>query len=163
MPNHHDRWNSWNHFHCSINETLIRNTAKAIASSPLKAAGYVYVNMDGIYALSLFLIFSFLSFFLYPLFSIHSLHFLWSTSPRVADVYHSSTVDCWAYSRMTNGSIQPSPTDFPSGIAALASYGTKRIAKQKKILTRFCSTLFGTQVRVVFWCRVRKGRSEREK
>jgi len=43
-------WNSWNHFHCSINETLIRNTAYAIANSPLKAAGYVYVNMDDCWA-----------------------------------------------------------------------------------------------------------------
>jgi hypothetical protein len=41
------RWNSWNHFGCGINETLIRNTAYAIANSPLKAAGYSYVNMDG--------------------------------------------------------------------------------------------------------------------
>jgi len=43
-------WNSWNHFHCSINETLIRNTAYAIANSPLKAAGYNYVNMDDCWA-----------------------------------------------------------------------------------------------------------------
>ena len=43
-------WNSWNHFHCTINETLIRNTAYSIATSPLKEAGYIYVNMDGMYS-----------------------------------------------------------------------------------------------------------------
>lgn len=45
-------WNSWNHFHCSINETLIKSTAYAIANSPLKAAGYIYVNMDDCWAKS---------------------------------------------------------------------------------------------------------------
>lgn len=43
-------WNSWNHFQCGINETLIRATAKTIASTPLKKAGYVYVNMDDCWA-----------------------------------------------------------------------------------------------------------------
>lgn len=43
-------WNSWNHFHCNINETLIRSTAYAIANSPLKAAGYQFVNMDDCWA-----------------------------------------------------------------------------------------------------------------
>jgi len=45
-------WNSWNHFGCGINEKLIRATALAIASSPLKAAGYIYVNMDDCWAKS---------------------------------------------------------------------------------------------------------------
>jgi len=39
-------WNSWNHFGCGINEDLIRNTAQSIATSPLKNAGYQYVNLD---------------------------------------------------------------------------------------------------------------------
>eukprot|EP01121_Diplochlamys_sp_Union-15-3_P006182 TRINITY_DN16690_c0_g1_i1.p1 TRINITY_DN16690_c0_g1~~TRINITY_DN16690_c0_g1_i1.p1 ORF type:complete len:533 (-),score=115.43 TRINITY_DN16690_c0_g1_i1:83-1558(-) len=43
-------WNSWNHFGCGINENLIKSTADVIASSPLKAAGYVYVNMDDCWA-----------------------------------------------------------------------------------------------------------------
>jgi alpha-galactosidase len=43
-------WNSWNHFHCSINQTLIRDTAASIANSPLKAAGYEYINMDDCWA-----------------------------------------------------------------------------------------------------------------
>lgn len=60
------RWNSWNHFACSINETLIKNTAYAIANSPLKAAGYVYVNMDGIFLYPIFFIYPiFFKFFIY--------------------------------------------------------------------------------------------------
>ena len=39
-------WNSWNRFHCGINETLIEETATAIVSSGMKAAGYEYVNSD---------------------------------------------------------------------------------------------------------------------
>src|SRR3989442_594347 len=39
-------WNSWNKFHCDINEELIRETADAMVSSGLKAAGYQYVNID---------------------------------------------------------------------------------------------------------------------
>jgi alpha-galactosidase len=39
-------WNSWNHYACDIDETLIRSTADAIVSSGLRDAGYVYVNLD---------------------------------------------------------------------------------------------------------------------
>lgn len=35
-------WNSWNHFHCNINEKLIRQTADAIVATGLAAAGYQY-------------------------------------------------------------------------------------------------------------------------
>ena len=35
-------WNSWNHFHCNINETLVRQTADAIVATGLAAAGYQY-------------------------------------------------------------------------------------------------------------------------
>ena len=35
-------WNSWNHFHCGINETVVRQTADAIVASGLAAAGYQY-------------------------------------------------------------------------------------------------------------------------
>lgn len=43
-------WNSWNHYHCGINDDLIRQTAKAIVTSGLKDAGYIYVNMDDCWA-----------------------------------------------------------------------------------------------------------------
>ena len=39
-------WNSWNKFACNVSEQLIRETADAIVSSGMKAAGYEYVNVD---------------------------------------------------------------------------------------------------------------------
>lgn len=39
-------WNSWNKFACHVNEKLIRETADAMVSSGMKAAGYEYVNID---------------------------------------------------------------------------------------------------------------------
>jgi alpha-galactosidase len=39
-------WNSWNHFGCDVDESLIRATADAMVSSGMKDAGYQYVNID---------------------------------------------------------------------------------------------------------------------
>jgi hypothetical protein len=39
---HIEGWNSWNHFHCSINENVVRQTADAIVATGLAAAGYQY-------------------------------------------------------------------------------------------------------------------------
>jgi alpha-galactosidase len=39
-------WNSWNKFGCNVDEQLIRETAEAMASSGMKAAGYEFVNID---------------------------------------------------------------------------------------------------------------------
>ena len=39
-------WNSWNHYGCNIDETLIKRTADSLVSSGLRDAGYVYVNLD---------------------------------------------------------------------------------------------------------------------
>ncbi|KAK7382884.1 hypothetical protein VNO80_02034 [Phaseolus coccineus] len=39
-------WNSWNHFHEHINETIIREAADALVSSGLSELGYTYVNID---------------------------------------------------------------------------------------------------------------------
>ena len=39
-------WNSWNHYGCQIDEGLIKRTADTMASSGLRDAGYVYVNLD---------------------------------------------------------------------------------------------------------------------
>ena len=39
-------WNSWNHFHCKVTEEDVRAAADALVSSGMKAAGYVYVNID---------------------------------------------------------------------------------------------------------------------
>ncbi|KAL6657194.1 hypothetical protein ACP70R_004974 [Stipagrostis hirtigluma subsp. patula] len=39
-------WDSWNFFACSINATIIRDTADALVSTGLAALGYNYVNID---------------------------------------------------------------------------------------------------------------------
>ncbi|KAA3439814.1 glycoside hydrolase family 27 protein [Rufibacter hautae] len=39
-------WNSWNKFACNVDEKLIRETADAMVSSGMKAAGYTYINID---------------------------------------------------------------------------------------------------------------------
>ncbi len=39
-------WNSWNHFACDINETIVREMADAMVSSGMKDAGYEYINID---------------------------------------------------------------------------------------------------------------------
>jgi alpha-galactosidase len=39
-------WNSWNHFACKVSDAVVRQAADSIASNGMKAAGYVYVNVD---------------------------------------------------------------------------------------------------------------------
>jgi len=39
-------WNSWNHFAESVDDRIVRETADAMVSSGMAAAGYVYVNID---------------------------------------------------------------------------------------------------------------------
>jgi len=39
-------WNSWNHFECKVMATDVRSAADAIAANGMKAAGYIYVNID---------------------------------------------------------------------------------------------------------------------
>ena len=39
-------WNSWNKFHCGINETIIKQTADAMVASGMRDAGYVYLTVD---------------------------------------------------------------------------------------------------------------------
>jgi alpha-galactosidase len=43
-------WNSWNHFFCNIDETIIKDTADAIVSTGLAELGYKYVNIDDCWA-----------------------------------------------------------------------------------------------------------------
>ncbi|XP_052181290.1 alpha-galactosidase-like [Diospyros lotus] len=43
-------WNSWNHFHCGINENVIRETADAMVKTGLAALGYKYINLDDCWA-----------------------------------------------------------------------------------------------------------------
>jgi alpha-galactosidase len=39
-------WNTWNKFHCSINEQLIREMADAMVANGMKGVGYEYINID---------------------------------------------------------------------------------------------------------------------
>ncbi len=39
-------WNSWNTFYCTIDEQMVRQTADAMVSSGMAAAGYQYVVVD---------------------------------------------------------------------------------------------------------------------
>lgn len=45
-------WNSWNHFHCGINEDVVKKTADAFISLGLDKVGYKYVNIDDCWAKS---------------------------------------------------------------------------------------------------------------
>jgi alpha-galactosidase len=39
-------WNSWNHFARKIDDATVRAQADAMASSGMRDAGYVYINID---------------------------------------------------------------------------------------------------------------------
>lgn len=43
-------WNSWNHYRCKINDTIVSATADAIIAKGLDKFGYVYVNIDDCWA-----------------------------------------------------------------------------------------------------------------
>ncbi|KAJ3558162.1 hypothetical protein NP233_g11560 [Leucocoprinus birnbaumii] len=43
-------WNTWNAYHCEINETIILDNAKLIKSLGLLDAGYNYINIDDCYS-----------------------------------------------------------------------------------------------------------------
>ncbi|HVZ30065.1 MAG TPA: glycoside hydrolase family 27 protein [Asticcacaulis sp.] len=45
-------WNSWNHFHCDIDEAKIKGAADAMAASGMKDAGYQYIIIDDCWAVN---------------------------------------------------------------------------------------------------------------
>jgi alpha-galactosidase len=45
-------WNSWNRFHCGIDETLVQETAQAMITLGLQEVGYTYVNLDDCWQVS---------------------------------------------------------------------------------------------------------------
>lgn len=45
-------WNSWNHFHCKINQSVVEKTADAFISLGLDKLGYKYINVDDCWAKS---------------------------------------------------------------------------------------------------------------
>lgn len=48
-------WNSWNKFGCNINETLIKKTTDLLVATGLRDKGYVYVNLDDCWQVSIHL------------------------------------------------------------------------------------------------------------
>jgi alpha-galactosidase len=44
-------WNSWNHWKCAMNESVIRDTAAALRNSGMAAVGYTYVSLDDCWVL----------------------------------------------------------------------------------------------------------------
>ncbi len=40
-------WNSWNHFADKVSDAIVRAPAAAMVNNGMKAAGYLYVNIDG--------------------------------------------------------------------------------------------------------------------
>ena len=45
-------WNSWNHFRCNVNDTIIRDTADIFVAKGLDKHGYKYINIDDCWATS---------------------------------------------------------------------------------------------------------------
>ena len=45
-------WNSWNHFACNVNETVVKQTADLLISTGLAQRGYKYVNIDDCWQIS---------------------------------------------------------------------------------------------------------------
>ena len=45
-------WNSWNHYHCNVNESVLKATADAFIANDLPKFGYVFVNVDDCWAAS---------------------------------------------------------------------------------------------------------------
>ena len=41
-------WNSWNHFGCNINESLVLEIGDFLVSSGMLTAGYNHVNLDDV-------------------------------------------------------------------------------------------------------------------
>ena len=39
-------WNSWNHFACKVSDAIVRAQADAMVTTGMKAAGYIYINID---------------------------------------------------------------------------------------------------------------------
>lgn len=106
-PLHTRRWNSWNHFRCAINETLIREVADAMVSTGLAAAGCVR-REHGCLLSDLCL----------------CTHACGPALPR--RYTYVNLDDCWQSARDAGGRIVPDPLRFPSGMRVRTSCGALR-------------------------------------
>ena len=92
-------WNSWYGFRCSINETVVRQTADALIATGLAAVGYQY----GIFFLLL------------------------SVCKLLSSIVNLD--GCWEGIRDAQGTIHSDPDTFRSGIPALVDYVHSRKLK----------------------------------
>ena len=109
-------FNSWNFYHCNIDENTVKAVLDAIATNGMKEAGYQYVNIDDC-ALPP----AFADFRRVP----RNLRRNLCQQREMFFVSHdkkTSVVAGWQVERFPNGTIQPDPVRFPSGMKALADY-----------------------------------------
>ena len=109
-------FNSWNFYHCNIDENTVKAVLDAIATNGMKEAGYEYVNIDDC-ALPP----AFAAFRRVP----RNLRRNLCQQREMLFVSHDKktcVVAGWQVERFPNGTIQPDPVRFPSGMKALADY-----------------------------------------
>lgn len=98
-------WNSWNQFQCNVNETVMMEigTALFVALLFLRRAQPHPCENACVFA---------------------SWRHARSVSSGLAKLGYVrlDVDDCWAYARSANGTIEPDPITFPSGMAALADF-----------------------------------------
>jgi alpha-galactosidase len=92
--------NSWNAFHCNVDERKMRAMADALVSTGLAKAGYQYVNI-GIQ-------------------SPAPTQYIPPSSGNDSGLAD----DCWQVMRSPNGTINADPERFPGGMKALAVSAT---------------------------------------
>jgi hypothetical protein len=105
--------NSWNGFHCNVDERKMRAMADALVTTGLKDAGYSFVNIDDCWCVEL------------PSNSHQTVHsiLLFCLSLNFSSVPHSILLFCpRQVQRSPNGTINADPARFPGGMKALADY-----------------------------------------
>ena len=48
-------WNTWNKFHCDINETIVKTAVQRLIATGLRDKGYKYINLDDCWQVYIFL------------------------------------------------------------------------------------------------------------
>ena len=94
-------YNTWNAFHCNINQDLVREMIVALSESGLADVGYTYFNIGK---------------FSSKYFSVNfGIFFL------ISNIFVPLLDDCWASTtRYSNGTVIVDNTSFPDGIKPLA-------------------------------------------
>lgn len=110
--------NSWNAFHCNVDERKMRAMADAVVSTGLAKAGYEYL-LRRIFLLSADQLIE----ILYCADQGYDLSLKGIDSYRCNSFYRYINIDdCWQVMRSPNGTINSDPERFPGGMKALADY-----------------------------------------